>query len=700
MVDTADQSVQWVSDGFAEHFGLPTTEFTGRSIFAFLEGSPNEPWQRLFTGIESVDERFHNVRIHSVGEATSLDEFELRGVRYVDAGRNVMVSLRAPPSAMDSDHSRMLAEVEHRHAALLHRSSDGVIVHDGTFVVFVNESAARLIGVLPADAVGMPIVSLIDPEGSSGAVIDERADDGFDSRRVRLWLRRAPGAVVAVDASMALVSWSGEKAVQIVVHDLSLEHHSQRSDAVLDVVENAASDAVISTDENLQIVDWNASASELYGWSRDEVVGLAIGEVLGRADTCLGIGDSTDSPSDSDAWRGTVRHRHRDGHTLLVESAQMILRYSDGALGGLLEVNRPAEVGAGDDSTSVPILDDPLASLDPSDSVPPGWVDDAAFAADLRDAIANGAISVAYQPIVDLDTGRLHHVEALARWNHSQRGAIRPGWFIPVAERSGVIDELGEWILKKACADVLLMCAEGIDVHLNVNLSVVQLRDPSVAHRIAGVLTNSGFAPERLWIEVTESVLIDDQGLLPLHELHDLGAHLVIDDFGTGYASFQYLTRLPIDALKIDTTFVSGLGVEPNDTAIVRSVVNLGHELGLEVVAEGVETEFQRAQLLVLNCHLGQGWLFGRALSRTELVARYSNGGARKLPRSSATLTKRELEIVRSLLAGDRVPAIAHRLFLSQSTVRNHLSSIYSKLGVSSQQQLVDRFRTAPHFDP
>ncbi len=638
MVNTGDQSIVWVSDSFAEHFGVPTKDLVGRSILTLLEASPNTSWQQLFAGIESVDERFDSVRLHRVGEATSIDEFELRGVRYIDGGRNVMISLRILSSGVGSGGGGMLAEVGHRHAALLRGSSDGVVVHDGTNILFVNEEAARLVGVEQADAVGMRIASLIQRRGDPGEKPGEPADERPRARRVRLWLRQPAGQLIAVDASMALVSWRGDRAVQIVLHDLTLEHHSQRSDAVLVQVEKAVSDAVVSTDEDLRIVDWNPSASEMYGWTLDEVVGRSISDVLGPPDPSLAIGDSADAVAGSDAWRGTVRHHHRDGHTLLVESAEMILRDSDGAVGGLLEVNRPVAVTADDASNLRPsqTAGGQLQPLQPNDARPHGWPDDAAFVADVRAALASGAISVAYQPIVELGTRRVRTVEALARWNHSQRGAINPGQFIPLAERSGVIEELGEWILKQACTDVLLMGAEGIDVELSVNLSVVQLRDPALSQHVVQLLTDTGFPPTRLWIEVTESVLLDDDAILPLQTLHDMGVRLVIDDFGTGYAMFQYITRLPIDSLKIDTTFIAGLGIDARDTAIVRSVVNLGRELGLEVVAEGVETESQRAQLLSLNCRFGQGWLFCRALPFAELVAQYRHSSAEAQPNLSA----------------------------------------------------------------
>jgi diguanylate cyclase (GGDEF)-like protein/PAS domain S-box-containing protein len=260
------------------------------------------------------------------------------------------------------------------------------------------------------------------------------------------------------------------------------------------------------------------------------------------------------------------------------------------------------------------------------------WESDEAFVSDVRAAMISGAIYVAYQPIVDLRSGELKKLEALARWTQPGRGAIGPDVFIPWAERTGVIDELGEWILGRACRDVVKMEAAGIEVELNVNVSVVQLRHADVSQRFSDVLAGAGLAPDRVWVEVTESVLLDDDAEAPLAAVRALGVRLVIDDFGTGYANFEYLTRLVVDSLKIDTAFVAGLGVESRATAIVRSVMSFGRELGLEIVAEGVENESQRAQLVDLNCRLGQGWLFSRALRYDDLVARYAPTEIRPAP--------------------------------------------------------------------
>ncbi len=257
------------------------------------------------------------------------------------------------------------------------------------------------------------------------------------------------------------------------------------------------------------------------------------------------------------------------------------------------------------------------------DLLPSEWRDEESFAADLRAGMASGAISVAYQPIVDLTSQRVRKVEALARWDHPVRGAVSPATFISLAERHGLIDELGAWVLQTACAAGVEMHRSGIAIDMAVNVSTLQLHHPDVVACVADSLAGVGFDADRLWIEVTESVLLDDRTIGPLHHMHDLGVRIAIDDFGTGYASFKYLTRLPVDALKIDMSFVKGLGVNASDTAIVRSVIGLGRELGIEVVAEGVETESQRAQLLALNCRLGQGWLFSRALTLDEFIRTY-----------------------------------------------------------------------------
>lgn len=232
---------------------------------------------------------------------------------------------------------------------------------------------------------------------------------------------------------------------------------------------------------------------------------------------------------------------------------------------------------------------------------------------DLRRALDDREFTVHYQPVVDLAESTVVGVEALVRWQHRARGLLLPRAFIGAAERSGTIIEIGEFVLQAACLQAQLWREAGHDLHVSVNLSARQLTDILLPQRIARVMTATAMPPGRLWLEVTETDLVQDvlQAGLVLREIHDLGARVSIDDFGTGWASLTYLHQFPIRQIKIDGSFVQGMGNTWTAPAIVRSIVSLGRDLGLDVVAEGVETEEQRSRLLELGCRLGQGNLLG-----------------------------------------------------------------------------------------
>jgi EAL domain-containing protein (putative c-di-GMP-specific phosphodiesterase class I) len=205
-------------------------------------------------------------------------------------------------------------------------------------------------------------------------------------------------------------------------------------------------------------------------------------------------------------------------------------------------------------------------------------------------------------------------VEALVRWNHPDRGLLAPDAFIDTAERAGLILELGSVVLDKACRQVASWRAGGADLELAVNLSMKELGDPGLVDRITSTLDVSGLDPCALWLEVTETALVEDvdQASELLHRLAVLGIRIAIDDFGTGWASLTYLRQFPVHALKIDRVFVTGIDRNPSDAAIARSIVLLGKELGLAVIAEGIETAAQEHTLQKLGCSIGQGYLYGR----------------------------------------------------------------------------------------
>ena len=238
---------------------------------------------------------------------------------------------------------------------------------------------------------------------------------------------------------------------------------------------------------------------------------------------------------------------------------------------------------------------------------------------DLRRAVEASEFVVHYQPIVRLEDGELRGMEALARWDHPQRGLLNPDEFVPLAEESGMVVPVGEGALREAC----LRAKEWQEEHprtpplgISVNLSAKQLSRPDLAETVASVLQETGLEGTRLTLDVTETVYVRafEANAKAITRLTGLGVRISIDDFGTGYSSLSYLKRLPADAIKIDKSFVGGLGEDPGDTAITRMIVELAHTLGMEVIAEGVETWAQAALLREMGCDMAQGFFFARPL--------------------------------------------------------------------------------------
>ena len=244
----------------------------------------------------------------------------------------------------------------------------------------------------------------------------------------------------------------------------------------------------------------------------------------------------------------------------------------------------------------------------------------------LRRALENSEMSVHLQPQVDTQTGELVGAEALVRWNSPELGSVPPSRFIPLAEDSGVIVSLGNWVLRETCRQVMQWQGSGFDLpQVSVNLSVKQLERPEFIDTLDQILVDTGMDPARLKLEITESVVMAVSDAFELLErLRRLGITLALDDFGTGYSSLSYLKMLPVQQLKIDQSFVVGIGSNPGDEAIIRSVMALARSLDFEVVAEGVETAEQADFLAALGCDQLQGFLHGRAVAPAEFRARWS----------------------------------------------------------------------------
>jgi diguanylate cyclase (GGDEF)-like protein/PAS domain S-box-containing protein len=237
---------------------------------------------------------------------------------------------------------------------------------------------------------------------------------------------------------------------------------------------------------------------------------------------------------------------------------------------------------------------------------------------DLREAITAGGFEVHYQPLVDLNSNAVTGCEALLRWNHRERGMVSPAEFIPLAEETGLINELGDWVLAKACSDAVTWPDH---VLLAVNVSPVQFKSKALALKVASALARSGLPAQRLELEITEAVLIrdDEEALTTLHQLRDLGVRISLDDFGTGYSSLSYLQRFPFDKIKIDRSFVNDVCEAGGSSPIVQAVVAMALARSMSTTAEGVETEAQRKMLRELGCTQMQGFLFSPAVPTRRL---------------------------------------------------------------------------------
>ncbi len=241
---------------------------------------------------------------------------------------------------------------------------------------------------------------------------------------------------------------------------------------------------------------------------------------------------------------------------------------------------------------------------------------------DLQQAISQGELELQYQPIVNLETSRVTGAEALVRWRREGQ-LVPPRAFLGAAEESGLIVPLGEWVLREACAQGVTWRRSAADVGVCVNLSARQITAPLFVTQVAAILAEAGLPPEALTVEVNEQILVPGDGLIVdrLADLHRLGIRLAIDDFGTGYASLAHLRELPLDAIKVDPSFVGGLGRDDTLTLLTRTVVQLGRELGLRVVAEGIEQPRQLIALRELGCEYGQGFLLAKPMAAIEVAA-------------------------------------------------------------------------------
>jgi diguanylate cyclase (GGDEF)-like protein/PAS domain S-box-containing protein len=559
-----------------------------------------------------------------------------------------------------------LRRSEARFRSLVQHSSDVVFVIDAAGrVAYVSPAVEREYGHPPDAVVGRPAISLVHPDDAAGVAAEfaaRLAEPGALARGGHR-IRRADGAWRAVE-------WVGvnllhDPAVGGVVYNT--RDVTERAALEAELARRAFTDALTGLPNRACFHDRAVQAL-----ARVERAGggPGVAVLLLDLDDFKTVNDSLGHPAGDAllvqaarrllaATRGcdTVARLGGDEFAVLLEGvradaeAEVVAARVIGSLGkpfaidagaaadARLDVQTSASVGIARSSPAADVdalLRDADAAMyrakrrggGAHELFAPALHDAArerlTVQADLRRALdgdpAGGELFVVYQPIVGMDDGRVAAVEALARWRHPRRGLVPPAEFVPVAEQTGLVEALGRFVLAAACRQGAAWAALGARVRVGVNLSARQLPTAAADARLA--LDAAGLAPDRLTLEVTESTLVGDTEAAhaALAAIKALGVGLAVDDFGTGYSSLAYLQRFPMDVLKIDKSFVDGVAGQGRGAALARTIVALGDSLGMFTVAEGVETEAQRAALLALGCRFGQGYLFARPMPPDEVT--------------------------------------------------------------------------------
>jgi diguanylate cyclase (GGDEF)-like protein/PAS domain S-box-containing protein len=557
--------------------------------------------------------------------------------------------------ALEALHQR---QSESRLQRLVRNASDVITICDTRGVIrYQTPSAARVLGWPPDELVGTRLVELVHPDDTAlvaevfAATGDERPGDPVECR-----MRRRDGTWIVAETVGAPVDDDGVRGVVLTTRDITerkaledqLTHRAFHDDLTglanralfVDRVQHAL-DRRGRADMPLAVllldVDDFKDLNDSLGHSAGDELLTRLAErlqaVLRSADTAARLGGDEFAVLLDDLTEATEASR-------VAERVLAALRVP------CIVYGRPVAAGV-----SIGIaLTDPDRAQDAEEllrnadmamyrakrqgknryehfvpSMHTGLLRKLELTGELRRAVEVGEFAVHYQPIVRLDGGNLVGVEALVRWQHPRHGLVSPADFIPLAEETGLIVPIGRSVLLQACAQAALWHRDfpALPLTVNVNLSVRQVQDPGLVAEVAEVLAITGLCPAALTLEITESVLAEDQSVATerLWALKRLGVHLAVDDFGTGYSSLSRLRHFPIDSLKIPKPFVDGILQGPEDSALARAIIELSGTLGLRVVAEGIEERDQWTELNRLGCELGQGFYFARPVPADEIGA-------------------------------------------------------------------------------
>ena len=561
---------------------------------------------------------------------------------------------------------RTLRESEERYRLLVELSPEAIIVQSDEKIVYANYAAAKLFGAASAETLlGLAVADFVHPDHHQNF----RAHERHLRRNQQSALKaekfvRLDGQVRDVEVVMASVTYGGRVATQILTRDITERMRAEEQllhDAFHDSLTGLPNRALFIDHLRLAVNHCRRRKGYIFAvlfidLDRFKLINDSLGHMAGdeflkaiarRLEICLRDGD-------------TIARLGGDEFTILLDG---IKDYSDAqrvaervqevleqpfALAGR-ELFVTASIGIKYSSNGDEQPEDLLRDADTAmycakalgkaqyqefdASMHSHALTLLQIESDLRRAIERGEFRVNYQPIVSLGDGRICGFEALVRWNHPERGLMSPSDFIPIAEETGLIIQIGRWVLREACLQ-MRRWHDAFPVtklmKISVNLSSKQFMQPTIVGQVLETLQETGLDPSSLKLEITESVMMErgDYAMGVLEQLSQAGVELSLDDFGTGYSSVSYINHFPVTALKIDQSFIKRIGGEQNGE-IVRAVIALARNLGLEVVAEGIETVMQLDLLKTLGCAQGQGYFFSEAVgeqSATELIQREARG--------------------------------------------------------------------------
>jgi diguanylate cyclase (GGDEF)-like protein/PAS domain S-box-containing protein len=570
------------------------------------------------------------------------------------------VNLRGVNDALEAEiaeHRRTemaLTESEARYRQLVESSPDMVLVHRHGRITFLNSQGARLLGFsTAAEALGLPVAILIEPNGS-GHTTEElitAVQSGALDKPTHVKLRRSTGELIDVELSVGQFTYEGEDAVQCIMRDISERVRAQET------IQRMAYYDPLTDLPNRALFRDRLGSALAQARRRNEIVAVvfidlddfkAINDTLGH-----GVGDGvlvavskkirgvlreedTVSRQGGDEFTIIARVQDREAAGTLAERLLDAISASFDVEGHQLRVSASIGVATypNDGERDADLIRNADAAMYRAKEwghnvyrlYSPDMSESAAgrleLEAAMRRALERDEFELYFQPQVDIRDGRFVGVEALLRWNHPERGLLSPGDFIELAEQAGFIGAIGHWVLNTACEQARLWRAEGLKFgRIAVNLSAREFVQRNIVENVAYALDTSGLDPSMLELEITETVAMYnvEQILAILQVLRDMGVRVAIDDFGTGYSSMSYLKRFPIQTLKIAQDFMRDVDVDLQSQAIASMLIELCHELKLDIVAEGVENETQLSFLRDRGCYVIQGYLISRPVSSGEI---------------------------------------------------------------------------------